>query len=681
MRKMPGLHALACALFLSACSDSNNGNSTPATPAVAEGTTASLAVLETTDIHTNVLSYDYFKLKEDDSLGFERTATLIKNARAEFPNSILLDDGDTIQGTVLADYQATVSAVPCTDKLAVYKAMDYVGYDAGIAGNHEFNYGLPYLNQVTGSQFNVDGVDASKKCQGPAYPIVLANVVSLKDNKPLFAPYTILKRTLHATGADGKPVDVTLNIGVLGFTPPQIMTWDKKNLDGKVKTQGLVETAQQYIPEMRAKGADLIVALTHGGLDNSAYDPTMENGDYWLSLVEGVDVMLMGHSHQVFPLAGTTVGQFNLPGVDKVNGRVNGVPSVMGNFWGKHLGVVKLALKYSNGAWQVDRAATTAEARPAQTGVDASNKPVYVAADPGVAPLIDTEHQATIQYVKTPIGDSNFRLSTYFADVGDITAIQVVNQAQAAYVADYVAANLPQYAGLPVLSVSAPFKSGFANAADYTDVASGAVAIFNAADLYLYSNTVYAVKVKGSDLKNWLETAAKRFNQIDPASTAQQELVSSFPGYNFDVMEGDGKIGYEIDVTQPVGSRIRNFTYNGSAVDPNADFIVATNNYRANGGGSFPGLDGSKTIYAAPDANRDVLIAYIKKTQHLTGAANGADRSWRFSKVTTAGPVVFHSAPNLAALAQTDGIGNVSQLQADDGLGKGTALYQIDLGQ
>lgn len=674
------LHAFACAVLLSACNDDNN-NTAPSKPAVAEGTKATLAVLETTDIHTNVLSYDYFKLKEDDSLGFERTATLIKAARAEFANSILLDDGDTIQGTVLADYQATVSPVACTSKLAVYKAMDQVGYDGGIAGNHEFNYGLPFLNQVTGSQFNVNGVDASKKCQGPAYPLVLANVVSLKDNKPLFTPYTILKRTLHATDAAGKAVDVPLNIGVIGFTPPQIMTWDKNNLDGKVKTQGLVETAQQYIPEMRAKGADLIVAVTHGGLDNSAYDPTMENGDYWLSLVDGVDLMLMGHSHQVFPSAVSTVGQFNLPGVDKVNGRVNGVPAVMGNFWGKHLGVIQLALKFSNGAWQVDRAATKVEARPIQTGVDSSNKPVYVAADPAIAPLVDTEHQSTITYVKTPIGDANFRLSTYFADVGDITAIQIVNQAQAAYVSDYVAANLPQYAALPVLSVSAPFKSGFANAADFTDVASGPVAIFNAADLYLYSNTVYAVKVKGSDLKNWLETAAKRFNQIDPASTAQQELVSSFPGYNFDVMQGAGKIAYEIDVTQPVGSRIKNFTYNGAAVDANADFIVATNNYRANGGGNFPGLDGSKSIYAAPDANRDVLISYVKKIQHLTGAANGADRSWHFSKVTTAGPVVFHSAPNLAALAQTDGIGNVTQLQQDDGLGKGTALYKIDLSQ
>jgi 2',3'-cyclic-nucleotide 2'-phosphodiesterase/3'-nucleotidase len=245
-------------------------------------------------------------------------------------------------------------------------------------------------------------------------------------------------------------------------------------------------------------------------------------------------------------------------------------------------------------------------------------------------------------------------------------------------VADYVQANLPQYKNIPVLSVSAPFKSGFGGGNDFTDVAQGNVAINNAADLYLYPNTVYAVKVKGSDLKAWLETAAQRFNRIDPASTADQQLVSSYPGYNFDMFTSPD-IAYEIDVTQAVGSRIKNLTYKGAAIDPNADFIVATNNYRASGGGSFPGLDGSKTIYASPDANRDVLIGYIKAAKTVTRAANGADRSWHFTKVATAGRVLFKSAPNLLPLAQAAGLGNVSAVNNDDGSGKNLADYAIDL--
>jgi 2',3'-cyclic-nucleotide 2'-phosphodiesterase/3'-nucleotidase len=292
---------------------------------------------------------------------------------------------------------------------------------------------------------------------------------------------------------------------------------------------------------------------------------------------------------------------------------------------------------------------------------------------------VQAEHQGTITYVKTPIGTTDYRASTYFADVGDTTAIQVVNQAQAAYVKAYVSANLPQYATLPVLSVSAPFKSGFGGATDYTDVASGNLAIFNAADLYLYANTIQAVLVTGADLKAWLETAATRFNTIDPTKTTAQSLVSTFPGYNFDVLDGDASMKYEIDVTQPVGSRIRNFTYNGTQVNPTAQFIVATNNYRASGGGNFPGLNGSKTIYASPDANRDVLIAYIKKAATLAKVTNGSDRSWHFTRVTTAGPVQFSSAPNLAALAAADGIPGVTQVLADDGTNLGLARYQIDL--
>ena len=228
------------------------------------------------------------------------------------------------------------------------------------------------------------------------------------------------------------------------------------------------------------------------------------------------------------------------------------------------------------------------------------------------------------------------------------------------------------------LSVSAPFKSGFGGGADFTDVPSGNVAINNAADLYLYPNTVYAVKVAGSDIKNWLEASAKRFNRIDPAKADEQALISNFPGYNFDVFTSKD-VRYEIDVTQPEGSRIKNLQFKGAPIDPAAQFIVATNNYRASGGGSFPGLDGSKTIYQSPDANRDVLIDYIKSVKNLTLNAHGADRSWRFTKVTTAGPVTFKSAVGKLALAVNAGIDNVSVKAADDGSGKNLSVYQIDL--
>ncbi len=665
MRQLPRLALLP--LLLAGC-----GALQPAMPA---GSTATLALLETTDLHANVLSYDYYKLQDEPAIGLERTAALIARARSEFPNNLLLDNGDTIQGTALADYQALVKPLACDQTLAIYKAMNLLKVDGGGIGNHEFNYGLAFLSQVTGNRFDVDSVDAARpRCAGPQFPQVLANVYSVKSGKPLFAPYHIIDKPITAVGADGKMMTSTVKVGIIGFAPPTIMSWDKRWLEGRVYTQGVRETAEKFIPEMRARGAELVVAISHGGLDNSPYSPTMENGNYYLSQVPGVDAMLIGHSHQLFPNATSTVPQFNLPGVDKVKGLVNGVPTVMANLWGKHLGVIGLRLRHDGKQWVIDKSQTTVEAR----GIQNADKS-YVQPDPAIATLVATEHAATIAYVQTPVGSTDFRMSTYFADVGDISAIEVVNQAQADYLAAYVKANLPQYAHLPVLSMSSPFKSGSAGVTDYTDVKAGNVALNNAADLYLYPNALYGVKLTGAELKAWLEHSARRFNTIDPDKAAPQELINAaHPSYNFDTITSVD-VRYQIDVTQPPGQRIKGLTYKGKAVDAQQEFLIATNNYRASGGGNFPGLDASKTVVASPDNNRELLIAYITREKSLTRIKNGAARSWRFARVATNGPVVFHTAPNVLELAQAAGIDNVTLLKADDGAGKGFALYRLDL--
>lgn len=642
------------------------------------GSSATLALLETSDLHANVVSYDYYKLAPEPSLGFERTAALIRQARAEFPNTLLLDNGDTIQGTALADYQALVAPVRCDETLAIYKAMNLLGVEAGGLGNHDFNYGLGYLNQVTGSHFDVAGVDPSApRCAGPSFPLVLANIYSAKTRQPLFQPFTIIDKRISATGPDGRPLQAVVKVGIIGFTPPGILEWDKRWLDGQVYAEGVRETAQKYLPQMRAQGAELVVAISHGGLDGAPYTPGMENANLYLAQVPGIDAMLLGHAHEAFPNAASAAAQFNLPGVDKVKGTVHGVPTVMASLWGKHLGVIALRLKRDGQRWVVDREATRVEARSTQLPAAGARR--HVEPEAGVAELVAAEHAATIRYVQTPIGATDFAMTSYFADVGDVSAIQVVNLAQAEYLAEYVRANLPQYAHLPVLAVSAPFKSGSAGPGDYTDVKSGGIALNNAADLYLYPNSLSGVKVDGAGLKAWLEKAASRFNTIAPAKTTPQELVNTgFAGYNFDMLTS-ADVSYRIDVTQPQGRRIQGLNYKGKPVQDGQEFLVATNNYRASGGGAFPGLDGRNTVFAAPDANRDVLIAYIKRTRALQRASHGAARSWRFAEVKTQGPVVFHSAPGKLELARAAGLDNVTQLQADDGAGKGQALYGIDL--
>ena len=666
----PSSLALALvALLLGACA--STPSSRPRAP-IAEGTRAQLAVLESTDLHANIRSFDYYKVAEDPSLGFERMATLVKQARAEYPNTLLFDAGDTIQGTALSDYQALVKPIGCDEKLAIYEVMDALGYDGGTVGNHEFNYGLPFLAQVTDQTMNVDGV-TRRRCNGPDFPLMLANVFSTRDNNPLYAPTGWIDRELKVRTPDGKESVAAVRIGLIGFAPPPITMWDKRNLEGKVYTRGVVESARQFLPQLRAQNVDLVIAISHGGLDVSPYGSEMENANWYLAQEPGIDVLLLGHSHTVFPDPHNPKSRFaSMPEVDNQRGFVHGKPAVMGNFWGKSLGLIELGLVYRDGRWQIDPSVTHSEVRDIRLA-DGS----FVAPDPEIARLIEDVHQATITYVTTPIGDSDFAMTSYFADIGDVTALQPVNTAQREYTERYIAKNLPQYAGIPVLSAAAPFKTGFGGSGDYTDVAAGPLAIRNAADLYLYPNTLAAVKIDGATLKAWLERSAERFNRIDPLSREPQPLINrKFSGYNFDVIQGGG-LSYAIDVTRPRGERIRDLLLAGKPVDPAAPFIVVTNNYRASGGGRFPGLDGSNIVLSAPDANRDVLIAWVREHKHLTRAADGADRNWRFAPVKTAGPVLFDSASGQLATAKASGLAHLRLLKDN---GDGTSTYAVDLG-
>jgi len=676
-----------------------NGSSNP--PAIPEGTTVTLALLETTDIHSNVLGYNYYALAEDSSLGLDRTSTLIQGARAENPNNILLDDGDVIQGTLLADLQAVAAPVPCSGTLAVHKAMNALKYDAGGMGNHEFNYGLPFLSQITNTDFGIPGVvKPTGNCGAPAYPSVLSNVVGVASGKPIFQPYVLLPRDFAAVAPDGSQLKVKINVGVMSFVPPQILEWDQKVLAGKVSVTGVQEAAKQYVPELRSKGADLVVALSHGGLDTSPYSPKMENGSYHLTST-GIDALMIGHSHLIFPqgkekgAAALDASFASFPAsakIDPVNGFVNGVPTVMAQSWGRRLGIIKMTLAYQGGRWVVQQAKTSVESR----GFKYTDGATLVQADPAIAPLVATEHAATIAYAKQPLGIStDFEMSAYFALAGDVSAIQLVNQAQLDYVKNFIAsstdATLASYKNIPVISCSAPFKAGRNGPSDFTDVANGAtpaapvgLQVRNPGDLYLYSNNnLQAVKIKGSDLKAWLETSAKQFAQIDPSKTAEQDLVPSYGTiYNYDVFYAENNaLTYQIDVTKPAGSRIVNLSYKGAPVADSDDFIVATNDYRAGGGGAVPGIDGSKTIIKSPDANQAVVSNYLaalsSKGGKVTLAANGSARSWSFVKTATSGPVILRSAPGHLALAKGSGI---SSVVAEGGLdASGFAKYAIDL--
>lgn len=674
--------ALAClaATQIAACSgDDNDDNAAAASSSSASSSAEAfgqidLSILETTDLHQNVFSYDYYKTAEDLTIGFERTATLINDARKEFKNTLLVDNGDTLQGSSMGDYQALVSPVKCDDLLGIYKAMDYLKYDIATLGNHEFNFGLDYLNQVQGRAHTYNG--ATRTCKAPATPFVLANVNDTATGKAMFTPYSILTR--QYVDSLGKTRDV--KVGVIGLTPPAIVQWDKRWLEGKVQVDGIKDSAARFIPQVRAAGADIVVVLAHSGISTETYRADMENAVYYLADVPGIDAIVAGHSHTYFPADSVGGTKYTAADVDNTKGLIKGVPVVQAGFWGSQLGIIKLQLtRGADGKWTSDKAKASATVRQIY---DKTNKKALVAGDAKFTELVGALHQETIKYVQTPIGSTELRLSSYVSQVADTASLELLNAAQADYVKTYVQANLPQYASLPVLSAQAPFKGGFAGATDYTDVQVGPVSIRSAADLYLYSNTVYAVKITGRALKGWLENSGNQFNQIDPAKTADQQLLnSSFAVYNYDVIDG---VTYEIDVTKPVGSRIVNLRYNGTAVTDTQQFIVATNNYRASGitnQAIYKYIDPAdvEVVLASPDANRDVVIEYVKKLKTITSAQFTPNRNWRLAQLPSlAGKVVFSSAPEAASVLAAEGVTNVTLDNATPD-SKGLVQYRIDL--
>ena len=597
-----------------------------ARPAAASGRVR-LRLLETSDLHMFARNFDYYRDRVDDTVGLSKLAGLIAAARTEARNALLFDNGDTIQGNPLGDYVARPNGLPPGATHPFYRAMNRLGYDAATVGNHEFNFGLPFLE---------------RSLRGAGFPVVCANV-RRADGRVFLPPTRVLSRQVQAE--DG--TTHTLRIGVIGLVTPQIMVWDKSKLEGRIVAEDMTAAAKRIVPTLRA-GCDVVVALCHSGIGNGPNTGGDENAALNLAEVPGIDAIFTGHSHRVFPspeFAGRE-------GVDAERGALHGVPTVMPGYWGSHLGMIDLVLEQHGRGWSVADFAATARPiyrREGQTVVSLARS------DPRIEAAVEPEHTATRGWMARPVGRIQHRLSSYFALVGDDSVVNLINAAQLAYARPMLAGT--PHAGLRLLSAAAPFKAGGLAPDYYLDIPAGPVAMRDAAEIYLYPNTLAAVRVTGAVVREWLERAAGVFRQVDPATSEPQELIErKVPSYNFDVIS---ELTWQIDprqpprydaagqVPQPEVHRILDLRLDGQPIDPAQEFVVVTNNYRADGGGGFAALRGATIVLRAPDMNRDAVLRYLSE---VATAPIVSQPSWRFAPAGGTLMLAFDSAPAARSL-------------------------------
>lgn len=593
-----------------------------------ENSTIDFRIMATTDLHANIMDHDYFTDKQDPNMGLSRLSTIIEKSKKEvdkdtknknIDNSILVDNGDVIQGNPLSTVYAMneETKVKPGEKYPVYEALDILGYDATTLGNHEFNYGLDFLKQIT--KKNVMKTN-----------VVNANVLD-NNGKNIFNPYNIINETV--IDSNGKKQKV--KIGITGVVPPQILNWDKKNLQGKVKVEDMKTSVEKITKELKEKHkVDIVIALAHTGTGESdEHIMNSENAAYQLTKVKGLDVVVAGHSHS------TTQTE------------MNGVQIIQPANWGKELGIVDLKLEQKGKTWVVnDKESKVSrknvkELKPENNPIITENKDLKKA------------HEATIEFINKPVGETTKELNSFFSLVSDNESVELVAQAQKWYAKNKIEQGqdeLKQYKDLPILSAAAPFKAGgreFNDATNYVDIKSGELKIKDLSNLYVYDNTISILKINGAQIKEWLEMTSGMYNTINPTSNEDQQLFNpGYRSYNFDSIEG---LTYEIDVTKKAkydsngntinqdSQRISNLKHNGKNLDPNQEFLVVTNNYRASG--TFPGIKDAQVVYSSPDENRQAVMDYIKETGKITPSK---DNNWKIKPVKTNAKVLFNSHKN-----------------------------------
>ena len=324
----------------------------PVAPAPPSAATYDLVVAATTDVHGRVRGWNYESNRPDSARGLTRAATIVDSVRRSAPGRvILLDAGDLLQGNSLTYMAARVS--PSGTPHPVIQAMNAMAYDASAVGNHEFNYGVPFLERTIAQA---------------SFPFLATNAYR-PDGTHAFRGWTMVTRS------DAK-------VGIVGATTPGSMIWDRDNLAGRLAIRDIVPEVRSAVAEARQAGADVIVVTMHSGLDGvSSYDtvstgvPSENVAARVAREVPGIDLIVFGHSHQE---VGDTV--------------INGVLLVQPKNWATSVAVAHLALARQPNGWRV---------------VEKHSSVVQAARHAELASVVaatQVAHDATSKWVLTPIG-------------------------------------------------------------------------------------------------------------------------------------------------------------------------------------------------------------------------------------------------------------------------------------
>lgn len=558
-----------------------------------EDPVARLRILATSDLHMHLTGYDYFANRTDASTGLTRTASLISQAREEAGEALtlLFDNGDGFQGTPMVDLVAGDSG----REHPLMRAFAVLGYDAIGLGNHDFNFGLTQL----------DAALVTAIC-----PVVCSNLT--RHDTPeqnIIVPFAVLDRQVRF-GEKERPI----RIGILSFLPPQTAKWDAHLLTGHAEVEDIPSSARNWVPRLRRDGCDLIVALAHSGLGPAREVAGMENAVIPLAAIEGIDVIIAGHTHLQMPGA----AHAGLDHVDAATGAVHGKPVVMPGASGSHLGVIDLDLvAMPDGEWAVG--GFRSDLRPIQKRASDGSITETVPEDPALVSALSVYHEQTVAMMNETVGHSYCPLHSYFTFFGEDRALAMLARAQVEPLIHLLSGT--EAADLPILSAAAPSKSGGRGGpAWFTDVPAGPLSLHHVADLHVFPNEIRVLVLTGEQVLDWLEMSASVFCHIPEGGRNAALRDSAMPGHEFDVLFG---LQYEIDLSVPAkffpnGSvreagcqRVRHVTWNGRLLAADDHFAVVVNNHRASGGGHVRALTNARHVPVPRIAIRDALLEHL----------------------------------------------------------------------